>query len=178
MNDETSIEEALLGLADMAKRYDQDIDEIVLGWEATLATALRSLREENTRLKAQVIFSSARMSERDLMALRATLLEMRSAEKKHGADYMGNLPEGHSHARSQQTLAGASAVGRIARDDCDKGPASRFSVLMEEVGEVADAILAGEDPTEELLQVAAMALAWLGVDYELALTNLRRKASR
>lgn len=117
------------------------------------------------------------MSDRDLTALRATLLEMRSAEKKHGRNYMGNLPDDPKKNRLV-VLKKASSVGATARMFCDTTghEAGRFSVLMEEVGEVADALLSGEDPTEELIQVAAMALAWLGVDYDQALINLRRRS--
>ena len=114
------------------------------------------------------------MRDRDLIPLRATLLEMRGAEKKHGHAYMGNMPEDPKMNRTV-VLKKASSAGATARVFCDGSghEAGRFSVLMEEVGEVADAILAGQDPTEELIQVAAMALAWLDVDYELGLIRLK-----
>lgn len=114
------------------------------------------------------------MTDRDLMPLRATLLEMRSAAKKHGHAYMGNMPEDPKKNRTV-VLKKASSTGKTARFFCDTAgaQAGRFSVLMEEVGEVADAILVGQDPTEELIQVAAMALAWLDVDYELGLIRLK-----
>jgi hypothetical protein len=119
------------------------------------------------------------MAERDLLALRAALVEMRHAEKKHGDLYMGNLADVEPRLYPA-LLRQVRNAGEAARLLCDSKTirgmrkVPKIAVLMEEVGEAADAILRGENPTEELLQVAAMALAWLDVDYDLALRRLRR----
>jgi hypothetical protein len=53
---------------------------------------------------------------------------------------------------------------RWGSGDCSSdaiAPIVKVAVLSEECGEVAQAILDGLDPTTELIQVAAVAVAWL-----------------
>ena len=53
---------------------------------------------------------------------------------------------------------------RWGQGDCSSSavtPIVKAVVLSEECGEVSRAILDGEDPTDELVQVAAVAVAWL-----------------
>lgn len=84
-------------------------------------------------------------------------MEMRAAQDKHGDQYVENLTMRSSidlHLVHSMVSAGA-----MARSMCDEGYPTQLAVLMEEVGEVVEAVLAGSDPTEELIQVAAMAAA-------------------
>ena len=104
------------------------------------------------------------MSGRLIGPLFDVLCEMEAAERKHGERFMGNLPEQVPGSTGAESLRFASAVGGLAKFGCEHKAGARFDVLMEEVGEVADAILDGVDPTAELTQVAAMVLAWLDVD--------------
>jgi hypothetical protein len=99
-------------------------------------------------------------------ALRAVFAEMQSAKAKHGDNYMGNLkvdaPDGD---RGCAFLEDVIALGREAKFLIEEmGDNSRFLVLLEEIGELAEDIHAGRDCTDELTQCAAMPLAWLGVD--------------
>lgn len=109
------------------------------------------------------------MNERTATAIYPVLVAMSDAERKHGRNYIGNMPAGPNKERTV-VLKMASNAAATARHFCDAygHEAGRFSVLMEEVGEVADAILAGDEEAtrKELAHVAAMALGWLGVEYQ------------
>lgn len=94
-------------------------------------------------------------------ALHEVFDEMRRAHELHGDNYIGNLRLDWNHI-SAGTLAGQA--GKVAKAAQDDGYISRLDVLLEEVGELADDVLANRDYHVELVQVAAMALAWLGVE--------------
>ena len=56
------------------------------------------------------------------------------------------------------------APHRWGSGDCSSqfiAPIAKVAVLTEECGEVSRCILEGTDPTAELVQVAAVAVAWL-----------------
>ena len=93
----------------------------------------------------------------------SVLFEMVSAKEKHGDRWIGSLSLEHNVLRTT-SLIRASDAGNLGRAACNGKNPTRFDVLIEEVGEVADAIIAGEDPDKELTQVAAMCLGWLGLD--------------
>jgi hypothetical protein len=59
----------------------------------------------------------------------------------------------------QDNLAAAGRWGGATIATVDDG--RRLAVLVEEVGEVARALQDGTDPAVELVQVAAVAVAWL-----------------
>jgi hypothetical protein len=84
--------------------------------------------------------------------------EQERARAKHAGNALATLPaiaNGH-HAM----LYHLHLAGQEARRLCDRGPASKLAVLVEEVAEVADDVLLGRDPDDELVQVAAMAAEW------------------
>ena len=98
-------------------------------------------------------------------ALADVLAEMRRAREVHGDGYMGNLELVHEQTTEQEELRYAlHRAGRMARAICDGPEPTRLAVLVEEVCELADDIDRVPFPRDELVQVAAMALAWLGVD--------------
>jgi hypothetical protein len=91
--------------------------------------------------------------------------EMERALALHGENYMGNitkvLPD---NAYLLHDLAG---LGRVARRAMERdGDICRVNILLEELGELADALLAGDrrEQHEELIQVNAMTLAWAVAD--------------
>lgn len=89
--------------------------------------------------------------------------EMRRAKKKHGESYMGAITKDAPEVR--EVLEDAVALGREAKFYLEeRGERSRFLVLLEEVGEVAEGILDGDTYDHEIVQVAAMACAWLGIE--------------
>lgn len=113
------------------------------------------------------------MSGRLLTPLFDVLCEMEAAERKHGANYMGSLTRDVPEDR--EILEDLVATGREAKLDLEEsGDLCRTNVFAEEVGELAEDLLAGKDITAELVQVAAMALAWLDVDATEAKEIIRR----
>lgn len=85
------------------------------------------------------------------------MAEVERAKEKHGSNSVSLLPQ--RNGLDAPLLRAASSVGTMARMYCEEGHLTQFAVLMEEVGEVADALLRGEDTSEELVQVTAMALS-------------------
>lgn len=92
----------------------------------------------------------------------AVLTEIGNAQRKHGVNFIGSLTADlPQHADMLEDLV---ATGRQAKFDMEEmGDVCRSNVLAEEVGEFAEALLAEdkEHARKELVQVAAMALAWL-----------------
>lgn len=106
-------------------------------------------------------------------ALAEVFAEMRRARELHGDGYMGNLslihrydsagPERNGH--QWEMLRHLRAALAEARAICDSKSPTRLAVLVEEFCEFADEVPRIPNRSrEELVQVAAMALAWLGVD--------------
>jgi len=83
--------------------------------------------------------------------------EIESAKAKHGDKFVAHLPL--TTAEDEQLLYDISASGKYAKFIIEEiGAPSQMAVLMEEVGEVADAILDGKtsDLGGELTQVSTM----------------------
>ena len=59
-------------------------------------------------------------------------------------------------------LTAARILEARARERCESSCPSQIAVLLEEVGEVCDALANGTDATGELVQVAAMAAEMAG----------------
>ena len=93
--------------------------------------------------------------------------EQANARAKHGERYMGNITTIYQYdaMHSAMTAALLAALG-IARHICDGPNPTRMAILAEEVCELAEDLARDECPntSDELIQVAAMALAWLGVE--------------
>lgn len=94
-------------------------------------------------------------------ALSAVFAEIRRARDLHGEVFMGNLKRVHN---DDWTMDLVIEAGDKARKRLEDGDLSKFDVLLEEVGELAMDLSNGHEATEELIHVAAMALAWLGVE--------------
>lgn len=93
------------------------------------------------------------------------LAEMRRARDKHGAGWMGNLSLIQKDTDTQRTMRESLEEALFcARTICDSDEPTRIAVLVEEVCELALGVRCVPFPRDELVQVAAMALAWLGVD--------------
>ena len=90
--------------------------------------------------------------------------EMRRAKVKHGPRYVTALPAFGRSGAMFHMLTKLKGADRAARAVCDGDAPCQLAVLIEEVCEVADAFDRGLDPRSELVQVAAMALAMLGVE--------------
>jgi len=97
--------------------------------------------------------------------LAAVFAEMRRARALHGDGYMGNLAQiAPTRPSARMRLLGLlSELETEARWQCQNDP-NRASVLAEEVAEALIDAIGGKDPRTELVQVAAMVLAWLGVE--------------
>lgn len=97
------------------------------------------------------------------------LAEIKGAREKHGRNFISELDdvvasEDPMALRAEQLMCGyIGQAGYIARTLCDNGHASRLAVLVEEVDEVRQALVEATDPVPELVQVAAMAIAWAEV---------------
>lgn len=95
----------------------------------------------------------------------AVATEMERAEKLHGENFMGKVAKViPNNAYLLHDLAG---LGRVARRCMERdGDICRVNILLEELGELAEALLTGdrEAQREELIQVNAMTLAWAVAD--------------
>ncbi|MHB1324016.1 MAG: hypothetical protein ACYCXZ_06700 [Coriobacteriia bacterium] len=88
--------------------------------------------------------------------------EMQRARELHGESYMGSLRRIHE---DDWTLNKAIEAGEAAKERLENSDSpARFDVLLEEVGELARDLANGYEAHDELVQVAAMALAWLGAE--------------
>ena len=104
------------------------------------------------------------MPKTSLQLLCSVFDEMRRAKELHGEGYMGDLRQvvyDSSWSLDKAIEAGEAARGRMEESS---SPPAKSDVFLEEVGELMADLRGGFEPTEELVQVAAMALAWLGVD--------------
>lgn len=78
---------------------------------------------------------------------------------------MGNLaPDEFDSTDQARMIARLREALENARFICDGPIPTRLGILIEEVCELADDVVDGEEYRAELVQVAAMSLAWLGVD--------------
>lgn len=85
--------------------------------------------------------------------------EMRYAAEKHQDRYMSAIVGNEDHFGF---LVSVFELGQRARYICETDPTpGPMAVLVEELGEVADELIRGHDPRRELVQSAAMSLAWL-----------------
>lgn len=94
--------------------------------------------------------------------------EQERAKAKHGASYMGSLRSIYIYDILHNTMTACLKAALVfARLICDGEHPTRIAVLVEEVCELAEYLEddgAPQEANDELVQVAAMALAWLGVE--------------
>lgn len=96
--------------------------------------------------------------------LQEVLAEMNRARELHDENYMGNLRQvAYDYSWTLDKAVDAGEAARKRMEDSE-GPPCKSDVLMEEVGELMADLKNGFEAKHELIQVAAMCLAWLGID--------------